>query len=97
MYVLLIMLALLQSDLLVHNKMYNICKWYWIVYISQMFIPFNIILKKQFSLGTDDDHRVVLESISDGVDCEHDYINATYVDVRSSSKNMYMAVEKSVR
>ena len=35
-----------------------------------------------FSVGTDDDHRVVLESISDGVDCEHNYINATYIDVR---------------
>ena len=30
----------------------------------------------------DDDHRVVLESISDSVDYEHDYINATYIDVR---------------
>ena len=48
-----------------------------------MFIPFNIILKKQFSLGTDDGHRVVLKSISEGVDCEHDYINATYIDVRA--------------
>ena len=36
-----------------------------------------------FSVGTDDDHCVVLESISDGVDCEHDYINATYIDVRA--------------
>ena len=35
-----------------------------------------------FCLAVDDDHRVVLESISDGVDCEHDYINATYIDVR---------------
>ena len=35
-----------------------------------------------FSLGTDDGHHVVLESISEGVDCEHDYINATYIDVR---------------
>ena len=35
-----------------------------------------------FSLGIDDGHRVILESISDGVDCEHDYINATYIDVR---------------
>ena len=35
-----------------------------------------------FCLGTDDDHRVVLESISNGVDCEHDYINASYIDVR---------------
>ena len=32
--------------------------------------------------STDDDHRVVLKSISDGVDCEHNYINATYIDVR---------------
>ena len=57
-----------------------------------------IILKKQFSfsVGTDDGHRVVLKSISDGVDCEHDYINATYIDVRSL-KNMYMAVKKSAR
>ena len=38
---------------------------------------------KLFSLGTDDDHRVALKSISNGVDCEHDYINATYIDVRS--------------
>ena len=37
----------------------------------------------KFSLGTDDDDRVVLESISDGVDCEHDYMNATYIDVRA--------------
>ena len=44
-----------------------------------------------FSIGTDDGHRVVLKSISDGVDCEHDYINATYIDVRSL-KNMNMAV-----
>ena len=36
-----------------------------------------------FYLGTDDDHRVVLESISDGVDCEHDYMNASYIDVRN--------------
>ena len=35
-----------------------------------------------FFLGTDDDHRVVLESIFDGVDCEHDYMNASYIDVR---------------
>ena len=50
-----------------------------------IFIPFIIFLKKQlsFSLGTDDDHRVVLKSISDGVEYEHDYINATYMDVRS--------------
>ena len=39
--------------------------------------------KKLFSYGTDDGHRVVLKSISDGVDCGHDYINATYIDVRS--------------
>ena len=35
-----------------------------------------------FSLAIDDGHRVILESISDGVDCEHDYINASYIDVR---------------
>ena len=33
--------------------------------------------------STDDDNRVALKSISDGVDCEHDYINATYIDVRA--------------
>ena len=32
----------------------------------------------------DDDHRVVLKSISDGVNCEHDYVNATYIDVRNT-------------
>ena len=30
----------------------------------------------------DDGHRVVLKSISDVMDCDHDYINATYIDVR---------------
>ena len=40
------------------------------------------LFTNMFSLGIDDDHRVVLESISDGVDCEHDYINASYIDVR---------------
>ena len=40
--------------------------------------------KDLFSLGTDDDHCVVLRSISDGVDSEHDYINATYIDVRNT-------------
>ena len=49
-----------------------------------------------FSIGTDDDHRVILKSISDGVDCEHDYINATYIDVRSL-KIMYMVAAKSTR
>ena len=36
-----------------------------------------------FSFGTDDDRRVVLKSISGGVDREHDYINAAYIDVSS--------------
>ena len=36
-----------------------------------------------FCLVIDDDHRVVLKSISDGVDCEHDYMNASYIDVRA--------------
>ena len=45
---------------------------------------YSFYYKKQlsFSLGTDDDHRVALKSISERVDCEHDYINATYIDVR---------------
>ena len=43
-------------------------------------------LQSAFSLGTDDDHCVVLKSISDGVNCEHDYINATYIDVRPGKK-----------
>ena len=41
-----------------------------------------------FSLAIDDSHRVVLKSISEGLDCEHDYINATYIDVRIRSKNL---------
>ena len=40
--------------------------------------------KQLFSFATDDGHRVVLKSISEGVDCEHDYINATYIDVRNT-------------
>ena len=40
------------------------------------------MLIRMFSLGIDDGHRVILESISGGVDCEHDYINASYIDVR---------------
>ena len=28
-----------------------------------------------FSLGTDDGHHVILKSIHDVMDCEHDYIN----------------------
>ena len=32
----------------------------------------------------DDNHRVVLKSISDGVNCEHDYVNASYIDVRDT-------------
>ena len=43
--------------------------------------------QKLFSLGTDDGHRIVLTSFSDGVKCEHDYINATYIDVRSLKIN----------
>ena len=44
-----------------------------------------------FSLGTDDGHRV-LRSISDVMDCEHDYINATYIDVRPL-ENTYLTDE----
>ena len=42
-----------------------------------------MIMPSISSCGTDDGHRVVLKSFSDGMDCEHDYINATYIDVRS--------------
>ena len=40
------------------------------------------LFTNMFSLGLDDGHRVILESISGSVDCEHDYINASYIDVR---------------
>ena len=43
-----------------------------------------------FPFGTDDDHRVVLKSISGGVDCEHDYINAAYIDVSSLEKIIWL-------
>ena len=46
-----------------------------------MFILEVVLIKIYFPFGTDDNHRVVLKSISGGVDCEHDYINAAYVDV----------------
>ena len=83
------MMALLQS---VHNKVQTKCTTSLSdtelhAHLKGLFIPFIIILKQFstpiFSLETDDDHRVVLKSISDGVDCEHDYINATYIDVRA--------------
>ena len=45
-----------------------------------MFILEIVLLKICFLFGTDDDHRVVLKSISGSVDCEHNYINATYID-----------------
>ena len=51
-----------------------------------------------FQFGTDDDHRVVLKSISGGVECEHDYINAAYVDVSFlkylTRKNLHQALCK---
>ena len=34
----------------------------------------------------DDDRRVVLEPISGRVNCEHEYINASYIDVRPSTQ-----------
>ena len=37
-------------------------------------------------LGIDDGHRVVLKCISDGVDCDHNYINATYIEVRNTTQ-----------
>ena len=46
-----------------------------------MFIFEIVLIKFAFSFDTDDDHRVVLKSISGGVECEHDYINAAYIDV----------------
>ena len=46
-----------------------------------MFILEVVLIKICFPIVTDDDHRVVLKSISGGVDCEHNYINAAYVDV----------------
>ena len=39
------------------------------------------------SFPLDDDHRVVLEPISGRVNCEHEYINASYVDVRPSTQH----------
>ena len=35
----------------------------------------------------DDGHRVVLEPISGRVNCGHDYINASYIDVRPSTQH----------
>ena len=54
------------------------------IYFSYTFecLIHKIMLANIFFLATDDDHRVVLESIFDGVDCEHDYMNASYIDVR---------------
>ena len=53
-----------------------------------MFILEVVLIKICFPFVTDDDHRVVLESISGGVYCEHNYINAAYIDA-SSLKNIW--------
>ena len=39
-----------------------------------------------FPFVIDDDHRVVLKPIAGRVNCEHEYINASYIDVRPSTK-----------
>ena len=56
-----------------------------------MFILVVVAIKNcfPFQFGTDDDHRVVMKSISGGVDCEHDYINAAYIDVSFLHANTY--------
>ena len=50
--------------------------------ISSMYFFLFTNYANMFFLAIDDGHRVILESISGGVDCEHDYINASYIDVR---------------
>ena len=50
--------------------------------ICTLFIVYDIILF-WFPFETDDDHRVVLKSISGGVNAKHDYINAAHIDVSS--------------
>jgi len=37
----------------------------------------------------DDDHRVVLEPILGRLNCQHDYINASYMDVSPSIQHVY--------
>ena len=53
------------------------------MFLKEVVVYFRGSIDKNFtfSFGTDDDHCVVLKSISGGVDCEHDYINAAYIDV----------------
>ena len=58
-----------------------------------MFIFEIVLIKFAFSFDTDDDHRIVLKSISGGVDCEHDYINAAYIDV--SFLKMFVKLKNS--
>ena len=36
----------------------------------------------KFLYLTDDDNRIVLKSIPEAADCQGDYINACYIDVR---------------
>ena len=36
-------------------------------------------------LVSDDDNRIPLKSLPDAADCQRDYINACYVDVREFS------------
>ena len=66
------------------NRFRNItaCESTYVVYLKKVSIDLPCLHQSVLiPFGTDDDHRVVLKSISGGVDCEHKYINAAYVDV----------------
>ena len=51
-------------------------------------LVFNIIFYSHIS--SDDDNRIVLKPLSD---CQNDYINASYVDVRIYSLNNYWTLK----
>ena len=51
-------------------------------------LVFNIIFYSHIS--SDDDNRIVLKPLSD---CQNDYINASYVDVRIHSLNNYWTLK----
>ena len=69
-------------------KLYAIIPAY--IYSSYAFECLILKIMLVYSLlRIDDGHRVVLKSISDGVDCQHDYINATYIDVRNTIQKFH--------
>ena len=42
-----------------------------------------------FNFFSDDDNRIILKPIGDLSDCQHDYINASYIDVSTMLRTRF--------